>query len=120
MKYIQTICRMSTSQSTADRESCLGSLVADMETDFSISCSFVVLPEYRQRVLVWLETKAVGPYSVEVLPDERFAVAVGTRQDAVRLRAFHWHCLDHSVIVANRSLEQVRGFFGPLKSRRAS
>jgi hypothetical protein len=120
MKYIQTIWRMSTSQSTADRESCLGSLLADMETDFSISCSFVVLPEYRQRVLVWLETKAVGPYSVEVLPDRRFAVAVGTREDAVRLRAIHQHCIDHSVIVANRSAEQICGFFGPLKSRRAS
>ena len=95
MKYVQTIWRINSAQSTADRESWLGSLVATIETEFPISCSFVVLPEHRQRVLNWLQAKAVGPYSVEELPDGRIAVALGDRHDAVRLRAFHWHCLDH-------------------------
>ena len=120
MKHIQTLWQITPAQSTADRDSWLGSLVATVEADFSISCSFVILPEHRQRVLTWLATKAFGQYSVEVLPDKRMVVAVGTRKDAVRLRAFHWHCLDHSVIVANRSAEQICGFFGLLKSKRAS
>ena len=54
MKYVQTIWRINPAQSAADRESWLGSLVATMETEFPISCSFVVLPEHRQRVLTWL------------------------------------------------------------------
>lgn len=120
MKYVQTIWRMSSSQSAADRESCLGSLVAEIETSFPSSRSFVVSPEYCQRVMVWLETRAAGPYSIEVLPDGGVAVAVGTRQDAVRLRAIPPHCIDQSVVVANRSAEQIRGFFGQLKGRRAS
>jgi hypothetical protein len=120
MNHIQTIWRMNSAEPATNRERWLGSLVAEMEADFAISCSFLVIPEHRQRVLTWFETKAAGPYSVEVLPDGGIAVAVGTRKDAVRLRAFHWHCLDHSVIVANRSAEQICGFFGLLKSRRAS
>ena len=120
MKYIQTIWRMSSAQSAADRDSWMGFLVATVEADFSISCSFVVLPEHHQRVLTWLEAKAVGPYSVEVLPGERFAVAVGTRQDAVRLRAIHRHCLDPGVIVASHSTEQIRNFVGKNKNRPAS
>jgi hypothetical protein len=78
MKYVQTIWRMNPTQSAVGRQSWLGSLVAEIETDFPVSCSFVALPEHCQRILVWLETKAVGPYSIEVLPDERIAVAVGT------------------------------------------
>jgi hypothetical protein len=120
MKYIQTIWRMSSAQSAADRDSWMGFLVATVEADFSISCSFVVLPEHHQRVLTWLEAKAVGPYSVEVLPDEQIAVAVGTRQDAVRLRAIHRHCLDLDVIVANRSTEEIRNFIGQNKNGPAS
>ena len=120
MKYVQTLWRINPTQSVVHQDSWLGSLVTTVEADFPISCSFVVLPEHRRRVLTWFETKAAGPYSVEVLPDGGIAVAVGTRKDAVRLRAFHWHCLDHSVIVANRSAEQICGFFGLLKSKRAS
>jgi hypothetical protein len=93
MKHIQTLWQITPAQSTADRDSWLGSLVATVEADFSISCSFVILPEHRQRVLTWLATKAVGSHSVQELPDERIAVAVGTRQDAVQLRSFHWHAL---------------------------
>jgi hypothetical protein len=120
MKYVQTIWRMASTQSAAERESWLGSLVATLEANFSISCSFVILPEHQQRVLTWLESKAVGSYSVEELRDEQIAVAVGTRQDAVQLRAIHRHCVDQSVVVANRSPEQIRGFIGQLKGRLAS
>jgi hypothetical protein len=120
MKYVQTIWRLNSARSTADRESWLGSLAATIETEFPISCCFVLRPEQHQQVLNWIQAKAVGPYSVEELPDGRIAVVLGDRHDAVRLRAFHWHCLDHSVIVANRSAEQICGFFGLLKSRRAS
>jgi hypothetical protein len=120
MKYVQTIWRMNPTQSVVGRQSWLGSLVAEIETDFPVSCSFVALPEHCQRILVWLEAKAVGPYSIEVLPDERIAVAVGTRQDAVRLRAIHRHCLDLGVIVASHSTEQIRNFIGKNKNRPAS
>ena len=120
MKHIQTTWRITSAQSPVHRESCLGFLVAEIETDFPISCSFVVLPEYRQRVLVWLETKAVGPYSVEVLPDRRFGVALGDRHDAVGLQEHHRHCLDQDVIVANRSAEQVNGFIRQIKRGLAS
>jgi hypothetical protein len=120
MKHIQTIWRLNPVQPAEDRESWLGSLVAAVEADFPISCSFVVLPEHRQRVLTWLETKAAGPYSVEVLPDGGIAVAVGTRQDAVRLRAFHWHCIDQSVVVANRSAEEIHGFIPRMQGRLTS
>jgi hypothetical protein len=54
------------------------------------------------------------------LPDEQIAVAVGKRQDAVRLRAIHRYGIDQSVIVANRSAEQINGFIGQIKSRLAS
>jgi hypothetical protein len=116
MKDVQTIWRLNPGSAPVPQGGWLGSLIATMETEFSISCCFVVLPGHRQRVLAWLEAKAVGPYSVQELPDEQIAVAVGKRQDAVRLRAFHRHCLDHSVIVANRSAEQVNGFIGQMKS----
>src|SRR4051794_6741447 len=120
MKYVQTIWRMNSAEPETNRKSWLGSLITEMEADFPISCSFVILAEHRQRVLAWLEAKAVGPYRIEVLPDERFAVAVGTRQDAVRLRAIHWHCIDQSVVVANRSAEEIHGFIAQLKGRLAS
>jgi hypothetical protein len=90
-----------------------------METEFPISCSFVVLPGHRQRVLAWLEAKAFGPYSVEQLPDGQIAVAVGERQDAVRLRAFHRHCLDLDVIAANGSEDHIRGFITRMGRRGA-
>jgi hypothetical protein len=116
MKYIQTIWRTTSAPSAVHRESWLEFLVATVEADFPISCSFVVLPEHRQRVLTWLPGNAVGPYIVQKLPDERIAVAVGTRQDAVRLRALHRHCLDLDVIIVNRSAKQVNGFIGQMKS----
>jgi hypothetical protein len=115
MKYVQTIWRMDSTQSAAERESWLGSLVATVEAEFPISCSFIIMSEHRQRVLNWLASKAVGPYSVEELPDERIAVAVGTRQDAVRLRAIHRYCIDQSVIIASRSADQIHGFIGQIK-----
>jgi hypothetical protein len=31
------------------------------------------------------------------------------------LRAFHWQCVDDSVVVANRSEEQIRQFFEHMK-----
>ena len=120
MKNVQTIWRLNPGSASIPQGGWLGSLVATMETEFSISCCFVVLPEHRQRVLSWLEAKAVGPYSVEILPDEQIAVAVGTRQDAVRLRAIHRHCLDLGVIVASHSTEQIRNFVGKNKNRPAS
>jgi hypothetical protein len=120
MKNMQTIWRLNPGSASMQQGCWIGSLVATMKAEFSISCSFVVLPDHRQRVLGWLEAKAIGPYSVEELPDEQIAVAVGKRQDAVRLRAIHRHCLDHSVIVANRSAEQIKGFFSQMKSRLAS
>jgi hypothetical protein len=120
MKHIQTIWRITSARSAVHREPWLGNLITTLETEFPTSCSFVVLAEHRQPVLSWLQAGAVGPHSVEELPDGQIAVALGDRYDAVWLRAFHWHCLDHSVIVANRSAEQICGFFGPLKSRRAS
>ena len=120
MKYVQTIWRINPSRCTADRESWLESLVATVEADFPISCSFVVLPEQHQQVLNWFRPRPSDRTAFEELPDGGIAVAFGDRQDAVRLRAFHWHCLDHSVIVANRSAEQICGFFGQMKSRRAS
>jgi hypothetical protein len=120
MQYVQTIWRMNSAEPAMNRKCWLGSLVATVEAEFPISCSYVVLPEHRQRVLTWLATKAIGPHSVQELPDERIAVAIGTRQDAVRLRAFHWHCVDHNVIVANRSAEQIKGFIGQLKRGLAS
>jgi hypothetical protein len=120
MKYIQTIWRTTSAPSAVYRESWLGSLVATIETEFPIFCSFVVLSEHRQRVLIWLQAKAVGPHSVVELPDERIAVVVGTRQDAVWLWAIHRHCIDQSVIVTNRSPEQIREFIGQTKNRPAS
>jgi hypothetical protein len=120
MKNVQTIWRLNPGSTSIRQGDQIRSLIATVEADFPISCSFVVLPDHRQRVLAWLEAKAVGPYSVQELPDEQIAVAVGKRQDAVRLRAFHRHCLDHSVIVANRSAEQVNGFIGQMKNRLAS
>jgi hypothetical protein len=120
MKDMQTIWRLNPGSAPVPQGGWLGSLIAAMETEFSISCCFVVLPEHRQRVLSWLEAKAIGPYSVKELPDEQIAVAVGKRQDAVRLRAIHRYGIDQSVIVANRSAEQVNGFIGQIKSRLAS
>jgi hypothetical protein len=120
MKYVQTIWRLNSARSTADRESWLGSLAATIETEFPISCSFVLRPEQHQQVLNWVQAEAVGPYSVEELPDGRIAVALGASQDAVRLRALHRHCLDLDVIVANRSAEQARVFIRQMKSRLAS
>jgi hypothetical protein len=120
MKNVQTIWSLNLGSASIPQRGWMGSLVATMEAEFPISCSFVIRPEHRQRVLNWLEAKAVGPYSVEILPDEQIAVAVGTRQDAVRLRAIHRHGIDQSVIVANRSAEQVNGFIGQIKSRLAS
>jgi hypothetical protein len=120
MKDVQTIWRLNPGSAPVPQGGWLGSLIATMETEFSISCSFVVLPDHRQRVLAWLEAKAVGPYSVEELPDEQIAVAVGKRQDAVRLRAIHRYGIDQSVIVANRSAAQINGFISQIKSRLAS
>jgi hypothetical protein len=120
MKYVQTLWRINPTQSALDRESWIGSLISTIEAEFPISCSFVVLPDHREQVLTWLDTKAVGPHSIEELPDERIAVAVGKRQDAVRLRAIHRHCLDLGVIVASHSTEQIRNFIGKNKKRPAS
>jgi hypothetical protein len=120
MKHIQTIWWITSEQSEMNRESWIGILVATMETEFSVSCSFVLRPEQHQQVLNWVQTEAVGPYSVEELPDGRIAVALGASQDAVRLRALHRHCLDLDVIVANRSAEQARVFIRQMKSRLAS
>jgi hypothetical protein len=120
MKNVQTIWRLNAGSASMQQGGWMGSLVATVEADFPISCSFVVLPEHRQRVLSWLEAKAVGPYSVEILPDEQIVVAVGTQQDAVQLRAIHRHGIDQSVIVANGSAEQVNGFISQMKSRLAS
>jgi hypothetical protein len=92
----------------------MGNLIAHMKAEFPISCSFVVLPEHRQWVLTWLE-KAVGPYTVEELPDGQIAVALGDRYDATQLREHHRYYLDHSVIVVNRSPEQVREFISETK-----
>jgi hypothetical protein len=115
MKYVQTLWRINPTQSAVDRESWIGSLIATIEAEFPISCSFVVLPEHRQRVLNWLHARAVGPHSVEELPEGRIAVALGDRHDAARLREHHQHCLDQDVIVANRSAEQVNGFIRQIK-----
>jgi hypothetical protein len=120
MKYVQTIWRIDSTQSAADRESWLGSLVATVEAEFPISCSFIIMSEHRQRVLIWLASKAVGPYRVEELPDERVAVTLGTRKDAVRVRAIYRHCVDQYVIVANRPADEIRGFIAQLKGRLAS
>ena len=120
MKYVQTIWQINPAQPSVHRGSWMGNLIATMEAEFPISCSFVVLPEHRQRVLNWLQAEAVGPHSVEELPDGRIAVALGDRHDAVRLREHHRHCLDLDVIVANRSAEQVNGFIGQMKSGLAS
>ena len=120
MKHMHTIWRTNPEHPTVHRESWMGSLIVTLEAGFPISCSFVVLPEQHQQVLNWVQAKAVGPYSVEELPDGRIAVAVGNRQDAVRLRAIHRHCLDLGVIVANHSAEQIRNFIGKNKNRPAS
>jgi hypothetical protein len=80
----------------------------------------VVLSEQRQRILDWLQARAVGPHSVKELPEGRIAVALGDRHDAIQLREHHRQCLDQDVIVANRSAEQVNGFIGQIKSRMAS
>jgi hypothetical protein len=120
MKDVQTIWRLDPGSASIPQGCWMGSLVATMEAEFPISCSFVLLPNHRQRVLRWLETKAVGPHCVEELPDEQIAVAVGERQDAVRLRAIHRYGIDQSVIVANRSAEQINGFISQIKSRLAS
>jgi hypothetical protein len=116
MKCVQSIWRISPVQVTVHRESWMRSLIATMETEFPISCSFVGLSEHRQPVLKWLGANAVGPHSVKELPDGRIAVALGDRHDAARLREHHRHCLDQNVIVANRSAEQVNGFIGQMKS----
>jgi hypothetical protein len=98
----------------------MGNLIATMETEFPVSCSFVVLPKQRQRILDWLHARAVGPHSVEELPDGRIAVALGDRHDVARLREHHQHCLDQDVIVANRSAEQINEFISQMKRRLAS
>ena len=41
MKYVQTIWQINPAQSTVHRESWLGFLVATVEADFPISCSFL-------------------------------------------------------------------------------
>ena len=115
MKHVQTLWRINPTLSAVDRESWMGNLIATMEAKFPISCSFVVLPEHRQRVLNWLHGEAVGLHSVEELPDGRIGVALGDRHDAVRLREHHRHYLDQDVIVANRSAEQVNGFIRQMK-----
>jgi hypothetical protein len=120
MKCMQTIWQINPAQPRLNRGSWMGSLIATMEAKFPISCSYVVLPDHRQRVLAWLEAKAIGPYCVEELRDEQIAVAVSKRQDAVRLRAIHRHGIDQSVIVVNRSVEQVNGFIGQMENRLAS
>ena len=120
MKYVQTIWQITSAPSAVHRESWLEFLVATIETDFPISCSFVVLPEHRQRVLNWLQAEAVGPHSVEELPDGRVAVALGDRYDATQLREHYRHCLDQDVIVANRSPERVREFISGTKGRLTS
>lgn len=120
MKYVQTIWRLNSSRCTADREAWLEFLVATVEADFPISCSFVVLPEQHQQVLNWVQAKAVGPYSIQELPDGGITVALGARQDVVQIRAFHYQSLDQSVIVANCSEEQARVFIRQMKSRLAS
>jgi hypothetical protein len=120
MKYVQTIWQITSAPSAVHRESWLEFLIATIETDFPISCSFVVLPEHRQRVLNWLQAEAVGPHSVEGQPNNRIAVALGNRHDTARLREHHRHCLDQDVIVANRSAEQVNGFIRQMKRGLAS
>ena len=120
MKYVQSIWRINPAQVSVHRGSWMGSLIATMETEFPISCSFVFLSEHRQLVLKWLGANAVGPHSVKELPDGRIAVALGDRHDAARLREHHRHCLDQDVIVANRSAELVNGFIDQLKSGLAS
>jgi len=120
MKDVQTIWRLNPGSASIPQGCWMGSLVATMETEFPISCSCVVLPDHRQRVLTWLETKAAGPHCVEELPDERIAVAVSERQDAARLRAFFRHCLDPDVIVANRSEDHVRSFITRMGRRGVS
>ena len=119
MKYVQTIWRLNPEPASMHQECWAGSLVATMEAGVPISCSFVVLPEHRKRVLVWLEAKATGWHCVEELPDGRIAVAVGDRKDAVRLRAFFQHCLDLDVVVANGSEDHVRGFITRMGRRGA-
>jgi hypothetical protein len=120
MKHVHTIWRINPAHPTVHRESWIGSLIVTLEAGFPISCSFVVLPEHRQRVLNWLEAEAVGPHSVEEIPDGRIAVALGDRHDATQLREHHRHCLDQDVIVANRSAEQVNGFIRQIKRGQAS
>jgi hypothetical protein len=115
MKYVQTIWQINPLQPSVHRGSWMGNLIATMEAKFPISCSFVVLPEHRQRVLNWLQAEAVGLHSVEELPYGRIAVALGDRHDAARIREHHQHCLDQDVIVANRSAEQVNGFIRQIK-----
>jgi hypothetical protein len=115
MKYVQTIWRIISAPSAVHRESWLGSLVATIETEFPISCSFVLRPEQYRQVLNWVQAKAVGPYSIQELPDGGIAVTLGARQDVVQIRAFHHQSLDQSVIVANRSEEEVRGFIAQMK-----
>src|SRR5215218_5180582 len=100
MKYVQSIWRINPAQVTVHRGSWMGSLIATTETEFPVSCSFVVLPKQRQRILDWLHARAVGLHRVEELPDGRIAVALGDRHDAARLREHHQHCLDLDVIVA--------------------
>ncbi|WP_158044926.1 hypothetical protein [Skermanella pratensis] len=119
MNDVQTIWRLNPKPSSMQQGCWMGSLVATMEAGFPISCSFVVLPDHRQRVLAWLETKATGRHCVEELPDGRIAVAVGDRKDAVRFRAFFQHCLDLDVVVANGSEDHVRGFITRMGRRGA-
>jgi hypothetical protein len=120
MKYVQTIWQINPAQPAVHRGSWMGNLITTLEAKFPISCSFVVLPEHRQRVLNWLQAEAVGPHSVKGLPDNRIAVALGDRHDTARLREHHRHCLDQDVIVANRSAEQVNGFIRQMKRGLAS
>jgi hypothetical protein len=120
MKNVQTIWRFNPETVSMRRGCWMGSLVATMEAEFPISGSFVVLPDHRQRVLAWFETKATGRHCVEELPDGRTAVALGSRQDVFWLRKHHRHCVDRDVIVANRSAEQVNGFIRQMKSGLAS
>ena len=120
MKYVQTIWQINPPQPSVHRGSWMGNLIATMEAKFPISCSFVVLPEHRQRVLNWLQVEAVGPHSVEGQPNNRIAVALGDRHDVARLREHHQHCFDQDVIVANRSAEQINEFISQMKRRLAS
>jgi hypothetical protein len=120
MKYVQTIWRTNPTQSAVDRESWIGSLIATIEAEFPISCSFVVLPDHRQQVLTWLDTHAAGPHCVEELPGDQIAVAVENRKDAVRLRAFFRHGVDLDVTVASGSEQHVRGFISRMGRRGVS